>query len=324
MRILLSTDAASELSPRISAARGASPIEILTPPDGLTRDFDAAFVSRDVTGRSTKHALQPETRAFHDALRQASSLRWVQIHSAGTDRPIYPELQARGVVVTTAAGANASIVAQSALAGILALGRRLPLLMEQQRARQWKSLIGELPRDLEGQQAVILGWGPIGRRLAAWLSSIGLEVTIVRNSAEPADGFPTFAFERLAETLPRADWLVIACPLTERTHGAIGACALAALPRGAHIVNVGRGEIVVERDLIASLQSGHLRGAYLDVFEHEPLPAESPLWGLPNVIVTPHSAGHSAGNQGRVADMFMENLERFISGKALLRVAGAR
>jgi phosphoglycerate dehydrogenase-like enzyme len=324
VRILLSSRAAAELAPRIAAACGRNPFEILTPPAGFTRDFDVAFVSRDVTGRSTKHALQPDTRAFHDALRQAQSLRWVQIHSAGTDRPIYPELQARGVVVTTASGANAPIVAQSALAGILALGRRLPLLMEQQRAGQWKSLIADLPRDLEGQRAVILGWGPIGRRLAAWLAAIGLEVAIVRNSAEPADRYPTLAFDRLAEALPGADWLVIACPLTDRTRGAIGAAALAAMPRGAHVVNVGRGEIVVERELVAALQAGHLGGAYLDVFEQEPLPPASPLWSLPNVIVTPHSAGLSAGNEARVADMFIENLKRLISGEALLRVAEAR
>src|SRR6187455_2162201 len=91
MRLLLSARAAPELAPRIRAAFGAAPIEIVTPPAGLAADFEIAFVSRDVTGRSTKHELQPETRAFHDALRQARSLRWVQIHSAGADRPIYPE-----------------------------------------------------------------------------------------------------------------------------------------------------------------------------------------------------------------------------------------
>ena len=324
VRFLLSSRAAAELAPRIRAVLGNTPFEVLTPPSGLTQDFDAAFVSRDVTGRSTKHELEPHTRAFHDALRQAASLRWVQIHSAGADRPVYPELQARGVVVTTASGANASIVAQSALAGILALGRRLPLLMGQQRVRQWKSLIGDLPRDLEGQGAVILGWGPIGQRLADWLGAIGLAVTIVRNSSAPAAGHATVAFDRLGEVLPRADWLVIACPLTERTHGALGAAAFAAMPAGAHVVNVGRGEIVVERELVAALQSGHVGGAYLDVFEHEPLPADSPLWSMPNVIVTPHSAGLSAGNEGRVAGMFIENLGRFISARPLLRVAEAR
>jgi phosphoglycerate dehydrogenase-like enzyme len=324
VRLLLSERAAAELGERLRATLDGAPCQVFTPPEGLTRDFDAAFVSRDVTGRSTKHELQPETRAFHDAMRQARSLRWVHIHSAGADRPIYPELQARGVAITTSSGANASIVAQSALAGILALARRLPLLLEQQRARQWKSLFGELPRDLAGQRAAILGWGPIGQRLAGWLASIGLEVSIMRESAAAAGVHPTFTFERLPEVLPRADWLVIACPLTARTRGAIGSATFDAMPAGAHLVNVGRGEIVVERELVAALRSGRLGGAYLDVFEREPLPPGSPLWSLPNVIVTPHSAGLSAGNEARVADMFIENLERFVSGRTLLRVAAAR
>ncbi|HEX5130068.1 MAG TPA: D-2-hydroxyacid dehydrogenase [Usitatibacter sp.] len=324
MRILLSRGAGAELRPRINETFAGRPFELLAPPAGLASDFDAAFVSRDVTGRSTKFEVEPDTQRFHDALRQAASLRWVHIHSAGADRPIYPELQARGVVVTTSSGANAPIVAQSALAGILALVRRLPLLMEQQRARQWKSLIGDLPRDLAGQRAAILGWGPIGRHLASWLQALGVSVSIVRSSAEPAGTHPTFAFDRLLEAAAQADWLVIACPLTERTRAAIGRPVLDAMPPAAHVVNVGRGEIVVQSDLVEALRSGKLAGAYLDVFELEPLPADSPLWSMPNVIVTPHSAGMSAGNEARVADMFIENLRRFLDGEPLLRVAAAR
>jgi phosphoglycerate dehydrogenase-like enzyme len=321
VRILLSGKAAAVLRPRFASLAGAQALEIVTPPEGLARDFEAAFVSRDVTGRSTKLGLEPATKAFHDALRQAGSLRWVHIHSAGADRPIYPELQARGVVVTTSSGANAPVVAQSALAGMLALARRLPQLMRQQRAREWKSLFGDMPRDLAGQRALILGWGPIAQHLADWLAALGLVVTIVRDSARPAGGYATYPFERMAEALPRADWLAIACPLTERTRGSIGRAVFAAMPAGAHCVNVGRGEIVVEAELVEALESGRLAGAYLDVFEREPLPAESPLWSMPNVIVTPHSAGLSAGNEGRVADMFIDNLDRWIAGRPLLRVA---
>ena len=321
VRLLISGQAAADLGPRIKRAFGSRPHEIVTPPAGLTRDFDAAFVSRDVTGRSTKFELEPYTAQFHGGLRQAKSLRWVHIHSAGADRPIYPELQARGVAITTSSGANAPIVAHSALAGILALARRLPLLMEQQRARQWKSLFGNMPRDLEGQRAVIVGWGPIGQRLATLLQPLGLRIAVVRNSAEPAGAHPTFAFERLPEAVRGADWLVIACPLTDRTRAAIGRAVFEAMPAGAHVVNVGRGEVVVQRELLEALQSGHLAGAYLDVFEHEPLPADSPLWSLPNVIVTPHSAGHSDGNEGRVAQMFLDNLGRLIEGRPLVNVA---
>ena len=265
-------------------------------------------MSRDVTGRSTKLVLEPQTRAFHDALRQARSLAWVHIHSAGVDRPIYPELQARGVEVTTSSGANATIVAQTALAGILALARRFPLLMEQQRMREWKSLIGALPPDLAGQVAVVVGWGPIGQALAGWLEAIGVEVRVVRHSTTLAGGRKTFPYESIAQAISGADWLVVACPLTDRTRRLVDAKVFAAMPRGAHFVNVGRGEVAVEADLVVALTSGQLAGAFLDVFEKEPLAADSPLWSMPNVIATPHSAGMSAGNEGRVAGMFLANL----------------
>ena len=310
MRILLSARAAADIGPRIAAVFGSRPFQIVTPPHGLTADFDTAFVSRDVTARSTKFEVEPETLAFHDALRQAKSLRWVHIHSAGADRPIYPELRARGVTITTSSGANAPIVAQTALAGILALARRFPQLAEQQRARQWKSLINAMPRDLAGQTAAIVGWGPIGQLLAQWLQALGVAIVVVRNSAQPAGTHPTFTYEVLREVAPKVDWLVIACPLSDRTRGLVRRDVLMAQPAGAHVVNVGRGEVVVERDLIDALEQGHLGGAYLDVFEHEPLPVDSPLWAMPNVIVTPHSAGISAGNAGRVADMFLDNLAR--------------
>ena len=127
---------------------------------------------------------------------------------------------------------------------------------------------------------------------------------------------------RSTSTSPRADWLVLACPLTERTRGLVDGAALALLPRGAHVVNVARGEVLVERDLISALQSAALAGAYLDVFEHEPLQRESPLWLMDNVIATPHSAGHSDGNAPRVDAMFLANLSRWVRGEPLANRVG--
>jgi len=115
-------------------------------------------------------------------------------------------------------------------------------------------------------------------------------------------------FETLDSALPSTDWIVLMCPLTETTRGLINARRLNLLPLGAGLVNVSRGEVVVEKDLIEALQNGNLGSAYLDVFEHEPLSQKSPLWSLPNVIVTPHSAGFSAGNEERVSQMFLDNL----------------
>lgn len=317
LRILLSAAARQQAGAAIAAVLGPCPHRFVAPEPGV--DADIAFVSRDITGLSTKHAVLPETQAFYDAMLGAPSLRWVHAHSAGTDRPVYVQLQTRGVAISTSSGANAAVVAQTAVAGLLALARRFPLLMRAQQARSWAPLIGSgLPRDLAQQTAVVVGWGPIGRHIAAVLGVLELRLAVVRSSAEAAGpDLPTFAFEDIRSVLPQADWLLLACPLTERTRGLIDADALALLPRGAHLVNVARGELVDEPTLTEALANGRLAGAFLDVFAHEPLSSASPLWQLDNVIVTPHSAGFSDGNEARVTAIFTDNLGRWLAGEAL-------
>jgi phosphoglycerate dehydrogenase-like enzyme len=316
LRILLSEPTRRQLKDQIAATLGGDPHVFVEPGE----DADLAFVSRDITGLSTKHTVLPETARYYDAMLNAPSLRWAHAHSAGADRPIFTALRARGVQVTTSTGANAPVVVQTALAGILALARRFPQLMEAQRNRVWASLIGTgLPRDLAGQTALIVGWGPIGQGLGRMLQMLGLKIAVVRSSAAPiAPDVPGVAFEDIGTLLPQADWLVLACPLTDRTRGLIDAQALARLPSGAHVVNVARGEVVVEAALTQALASGALAGAYLDVFEHEPLAADSPLWSARNVIATPHSAGHSDANEQRVAAIFLDNLGRWRNGLELL------
>lgn len=319
LRVLLSGPAREQLAPVIAQVLEGRAHVFVTAQPGV--DAEIAFVSRDVTGLSTKHAVLPATQVFYEALLGARSLRWVHVHSAGADRPVFVELLRRGVALTTSSGANAAIVAQTALAGLLALARRFPQLMAAQRARRWAPLIGSgLPRDLAGQTAVVVGWGPIGRQLGAWLGPLGLRLVVVRSSAASAGpAIETVAFEDLATVLPRADWLILACPLTERTRRLVDAAALALMPAGAHLLNVARGECVDEWALIAALQAGRLGGAFLDVFEHEPLAADSPLWDLPGVIVTPHSAGFSDGNGARVARLFLDNLAAWQDGRPLHR-----
>jgi phosphoglycerate dehydrogenase-like enzyme len=243
----------------------------------------------------------------------------VHTHSAGADRPIFGELRARGVSVTTSSGANAPVVAQSAIAGVLALARRFPMLMAAQRESRWSPLMGEaMPPDLAGQSAVVVGWGPAGQRIGELLRALGLSITVVRHSPRPAaPDIPTLTYDALNTCLSQARWLVLVCPLSDRTRRLVDAAALAALPRGAHLINVARGEVVDEPALIQAQRSGHLGGAQLDVFTHEPLDPSSPLWGLPNVILTPHSAGHSLGNFARVAGMFVDNLGAWVEGRAL-------
>ena len=323
LRILLSPEARQELAPEIASVLGLRAFELVTVAEVADQPLagvDLAFVSRDVTGLSTKHVLTEGLQSFYAVLRRSEALRWVHIHSAGADRPIYPELRARGVQVTTSSGANAGVVAQTALAGLLALARRFPQLMAAQQACTWAPLVsGSLPRDLAGQTAVLVGWGPIGQQLGAFLRLLGLRLIVVRHSQAASDqeGVEQVSFADLRAVLGRADWLLLACPLTPQTKGLVDGALLAALPPGACLINVARGEVVVEQDLIAALRAGRLAGAYLDVFEHEPLASDSPLWGLANVMLTPHSAGHSDGNRRRVAELFLANLARWQAGQPL-------
>ena len=318
-RLLLSARTRDTLGAELQRALEGSGVQAVTLEEAAadeTITVDAAFISRDVTGLSLKHVVLEELAHCYRVMRRSPQLSWVHTHSAGADRPIYAELMARGAAVSTSSGANAEVVAQTALAGLLSLSRRFPQLMAAQARREWAPLIGgPLPPDLAGQTVVLVGWGPIAQRIQPVLALLGLQVVVVRRTAEPAGpGIETVAFTDLHRVLPRAQWLLLACPLTPQTHGLVNAQALALLPRGAQLINVARGEVAVEADLIAALQSGHLGGAFLDVFEHEPLPAESPLWNLPNVMVTPHSAGPAAGNAARTAAIFLDNLQRWVRG----------
>ena len=287
--------------------------------------FDVALISRDVTATSTKQKIIPSTQSFYDLLLNSSALKWVQIHSAGADRQIYLDLMKRGVRITGSSGVNAPIVMQNAIAGILMLARRFPKMLKAQAERRWDSLINyPLPPDLSGQTAVILGRGPIGEGIARVLQVFGVRtITVGFNTAlksqtvSESSAAKTIHLSQLAQVLPQAQWLVLACPLSSETRNLIDQSAIDLLPNGAHIINIARGEIICEADLIAALQNNKLSGAYLDVFASEPLDPHSPLWSMDNVIVTPHSAGHSAGNEARVLELFVENLRLFIHGQVL-------
>jgi len=172
------------------------------------------------------------------------------------------------------------------------------------------ALAERAPDDLRGQTLLLLGVGEIGKTLARIAQALGMRVIGVRRGSrrptDPVDELhPPEALDRL---LPRAQWLALACPLTEETRGMIDAARLSRLPQGARLINVARGEIVDEAALIAALSGSHLGGAYLDVFQQEPLPASSPLWELPNVVISPHNAAASSGNDARATAMFLQNL----------------
>jgi len=281
--------------------------------------IEVAFYSRDIwEGTPAKHR-SPQGQAFWSAVDAAPNLQWLQLVSAGLDHPVYQPSKQRGVRISTAAGTNAEPVALNALTGLLMLARDFPHWLRAQQQRVWAPIQDtQLPRDLQGQTAVIVGVGHIGTRIARGLQALGVRTIGLRRQVQPAEHFDqVLGLDAIDNLLPRCDWLVLACPLNGQTRGLVDARRLALLPRGAGLVNIARGEIVDEAALIEALRRGHLLGAYLDVFAKEPLPPGSPLWSLPNVLLTPHSASASLGTRQRGAALFLRNLKAYLQGEAL-------
>ncbi|MCE3000106.1 MAG: D-2-hydroxyacid dehydrogenase [Betaproteobacteria bacterium] len=275
--------------------------------------LDCAFFSPDVYPKFS--------RQFFSTLRNAPRLDWLHVYNVGVDHPIYAEMLQRGVRLTTSAGTTAEPIAQTAIAGLLMLARNFPHWLQAQQQRRWDPVRfgGQIPRDLSAQTLLVYGLGSIGAEIARLARALGLNVIGVRRSGprpdDPVDEL--HPPQKLADLLPRADWLVIASPLTAETRGLIDAAMLHRLPAGARLINIGRGEIVDEAALVAALQSGQLGGAYLDVFTTEPLPENSPLWTLPNVLVSPHNSAAASGNDDRVYQLFLDNLRRWHLKQAL-------
>ena len=316
LRLLLSAEAL-----RVAGTLPAGVVPVIAAPGMPPGRFEAAFLSRDLNLGGARDAPAPGFAHFVQALLDEPALRWLHVNSAGADRPQYKALMARGVQVTTSAGANALGVAQSAVGAVLALSRRFPELWAAQGRREWRSATMPFPPDLQGQSALVVGLGPVGNEIGRLLGAIGLRVTGVSRSARDAapPGFAaTGVYGEMERLLPATDWLVLCCPLSDTTRGLLHPAALALLPPGACLINVARGGVVDEAAALAMLRGGRLRGAYMDVFEQEPLPADSPWWDAPNTIVTPHAAGPAAGNMARAAGFFLRNLALFQAAEPML------
>ncbi len=275
-------------------------------PEEIER-IDIAAFSADLwrSGRSA---------AFFRITLQAPNLRWLHMFSAGTDEPVFAELRAKGVRVTNAVGAAARPIAHSVMLQVLALCRSARPWALDQNAKRWE------PRhhpDVEGRTMAIVGLGAIGSEVARIAPAFGIHVVGLRRTPRGDEPCPTLPIARLHELLPTVDDLVLTAPLNDTTRGLIGARELGLLKPGAHVINVGRGQVIDEAALIAALQSGQVGGAALDVFEVEPLPAESPLWEMDNVIITPHSSGSTDLAIRRVLEIFADNLRRYVAGEAL-------
>ena len=325
--ILVSKKVTAEFGPRLESILSAMPgrLEILPFTAGMMASpaqidaLEAAYYSRDVWEGTVKSAVSPAARAFWEIVDRAPNLEWLSVFSSGSDHSQYQPHMQRGVRLTTGAGAQAEPVAVAAVTGLLALARRLPHWWIAQQRSEWAPLQGAgVPPDLRGQKAIILGTGHIGANIARLLQAVGMRTLGIRKRVQPTEHFDeVHALEAIDTLLPACDWLVLACPLTPETRGLIDVRRLALLRPTAGLVNVARGEIVDEAALADALAAQRLGHAYLDVFSREPLPRESPLWKLPNVLISPHNAGASTGTYTRGVEIFLRNLDNYVRSHAL-------
>ncbi|MCC5033305.1 D-2-hydroxyacid dehydrogenase [Streptomyces sp. WAC 00631] len=249
--------------------------------------------------------------------------RWVHTASAGVDRLLFPELTDSDAVVTNARGIFEQPIAEYVAGLVIALAKDFPGSWELQQRRQWRHR--ETMR-LAGSRAVVAGSGPIGRAIGRTLAALGVVVELVGRTARENDAEFHRVYDNAAlkDLLPSADWVIAAAPLTDDTHGMFGAEAFSLMRPTARFINVGRGQLVVERDLTEALVKGSLAGAALDVFEEEPLPPDSPLWDAPGLLVSPHMSGDTVGWRDALAEQFMDNFDRWVAGKPLVNVVDKR
>lgn len=285
------------------AAAGRVLVEIAETPAETRTGFEEATI-----------ALTP--RLPEEWLERAEKLEWAQATSAGYDHYDLDTLEERGIALTTASGVHAQPISEQVLGAMLSFERGLLEARDRQSEGVWLAHEGT---ELGTKTVGVVGLGAIGGRVAELASAVGSWV--VGTKRDPTDApdvaDEVYSPEEVAEVYRQVDYLVVACPLTDETRGLIDREAIETLSSEAVVVNIARGEVIDEEALVSALQGGRLGGAALDVFEEEPLPEGSPLWDLPNVLVTPHMAGSTPHYHDRVADIFERNLEAFLADEEL-------
>lgn len=344
MRITVAVPLAPELAERLAAALPGDDVRYepdLLPPARHPCDHrgEPGF-RRDAAQERRWHELLARSQVLYGIpgddptelrrlVRSVHGLRFVQATAAGAGQ----QVEAAGltpdeldrVAVASSSGVHAGPLAEFAVAGLLALTRDLPRLQRDRAGRRWDHYATP---DLDGRTAVVLGTGAIGARTSQVLAALGMRVVGVNTTGRAPDGTAFDAVTTpgdLAALAPQADVLVIALPATAGTAGLVGREVLAALPRGAVLVNVGRGQVVDEAALVDLLREGHLGGAVLDVTAEEPLPPDSPLWELPDVVLSPHTAALSPREDERIVELFVDNVRRLAAGEPVRnRITGER
>lgn len=252
-------------------------------------------------------------------LAAAPQVRWLHTPSAGVDHLLTPTVLERAITLTNSAGVHAIPIAEFVMALLLNQAKALAGYRAAQAERRWDR--GLEPQEVFERTMLILGVGGIGQAIASRAAGFGLRVWGSRNTPQATPGVErVVGSNEWRALLPAVDYLVIAAPLTPATRGMVDRAALAALPPTAYLINIARGPIVDEPALIEALRAGRLAGAALDTFESEPLPADNPLWALPNVTLTPHATAYSPRMRERQVALFLENLARFRNDQPLQNV----
>jgi D-2-hydroxyacid dehydrogenase (NADP+) len=255
-----------------------------------------------------------------DLLERMPHLRWYQQWAAGADwLAHYPGAVAADFVLTTASGVHAVPISEHVLALMSAWVRRLNEAVLKQAQGEWQAPPGESLGELYESTLLVVGAGAIGERIARLADALGMRVLAIRHNPDrPVEGAEAvYGPDCLLEALPQADFVVLAAPLTAATRGMIGRAELGAMKRSVFLVNIGRGGLVQQDALVRALSDGQIAGAGLDVFDPEPLPADSPLWAMPNVIITAHYSGATPCYHKRALVIFLDNLRRYRDGQPL-------
>ena len=303
--------------------------------DRLRRDFPAVRILSPGSREDVRELL-PEADVVlgwavtADNFALARRLRWIHLTAAGVGPALFPALIESNVILTNARGLHAVAMAEHAIGLMLSFARKLHLARDAQRERRWiqRELLTEPPpfRDLAGGTLALIGLGHVGRAVAERARALGLRVIALRRrpASPPDPAHEQWPAERLSEALALADWVVLAAPLTDGTRHLLGRTELARLKPDAVLINLGRGALVDERALIEALERGALGGAGLDVTEEEPLAEASPLWNMPQVILTPHVSGLAPRLWERALEQFARNLGAYLAGRPLENVVDMR
>lgn len=315
--------------------------ELWNPPDWFARRLRHDFPEIDVVHLRDYDRAEAELRDTEvliawslrgDQFKAAKKLKWIHSTAAAVHALISPELVASDVVVTNARSVHGPVVAEHAIALMFALAKRLPSAFRHQQAREWAQT--EMwneeprPRELAGGTLGTIGYGAIGREVATKAIALGMTVLAVRRNpgadqTPAASDVRVFGSDDLNLVLSQCEFVVLAAPLTAETTGMIGPAQFEAMRRDAYLINVGRGALVDETALLHALETGKLGGAALDVFLQEPLPADSPLWTAPNLLITPHSAGLTTRMWERHYAAFSANLRRYLGGEPVVDTVDA-